>query len=72
MKKKEIPLPIKLKSIIIWCPNLNEEVKLEENEYNIYSISQECETCGSHGSISIEVRKCKCNKFHDDLEIKSW
>ena len=31
---------------------------------------QECELCGSHGSLEVDI-KCKCGKTHT-VELKSW
>jgi small nuclear ribonucleoprotein (snRNP)-like protein len=43
-----------------------------ENVDNILSVfSQDCETCGSHGTATLYIRGCECGKWHD-IEIKSW
>jgi transposase len=34
--------------------------------------SDECELCGSHGDVTVEVRRCpNCGKSHD-IEVESW
>lgn len=40
--------------------------------HDISSSSQECELCGSHGSVEITVTKCpKCKQYHE-FTINEW
>ncbi len=40
------------------------------SEHDFMSLNQECELCGSHGNITVDV-KCACGETHS-IEIKSW
>lgn len=66
MKKKD---ESKVVGIVIYCDNLKKEVIIKGIE-DLSSSSQECEICGSHGSISLYT-KCECGEYHD-IEIRSW
>lgn len=68
-KTKEVKKEAKLLEITILCPVLNKEVKCDN--YSFSSSEQECELCGSHGSISIYIYGCECGKYHD-IELSSW
>lgn len=59
----------KLLSIKILCPVLNKEVVI--TDYSFSASESECETCGSHGHISLFAGSCECGKYHD-IEISSW
>lgn len=59
----------KLVDITIYCDVLKKNVVVKD--YHISSTSSECETCGSHGDVTLNVYKCECGKSHD-IEINSW
>lgn len=67
MRKKD---ETKLLGIIYFCDNLKKEIMIKEN-YSLSASEQECELCGSHGSITLWIYKCECGKSHD-IEIESW
>ena len=46
------------------------EIVIEVGE-NISAFSQECDTCGSHGDVSVMYTCPDCGQHHDH-EIKSW
>lgn len=58
-------------SVEIFCSNLNKEVKIKKENFNISSSESECELCGSHGDVTLEIFTCECGKSHE-IEIKSW
>ena len=61
-------------SLTYTCPVTGEKVKMgKEIVDDFSSYEQECEICGSHGSITLSVGKCKsCGKYHDSIDIESW
>jgi hypothetical protein len=65
MKKKP-----ELKSVRIYCPKLDQNVTINVKNIMAHGRSDDCEMCGSHGDVSIDV-KCKCGKRHD-IELHSW
>ena len=70
MKKDES----KLTGIFYFCDELKKEIVLKDDissrKYSISATSQECDMCGSHGSVTMYV-DCECGKTHD-IEINSW
>jgi hypothetical protein len=46
----------------------------ETENYEISSSSDDCDLCGSHGSIDLGLYDpCpSCNKKFDDIELRSW
>jgi len=42
-----------------------------ELDYKIHSSESECEMCGSHGSVSVDVHCNNCNQDHE-IDLKSW
>lgn len=67
--KTKIKDESKVVGIVYFCDVLKKEIV--SNDINDLSASeQECELCGSHGSIKFWI-KCECGKYHD-IEIKSW
>jgi hypothetical protein len=60
----------KIVGIIYFCDNLKKEI-VHKNVDDVTASSQECEICGSHGSISLFIINCECGKSHD-IDIKSW
>lgn len=59
----------KIIGIVYFCDKLKKEI-IHKNLDDITASSQECETCGSHGSINIFITDCECGEFHD-IEIKT-
>jgi len=55
------------------CPNTMTRVQVNlADTYAIEAGESECELCGSHGDISINVEQCpECHKKHD-IEVRSW
>lgn len=60
----------KVIGIIYFCDILKKEIVSKDIE-SLTSHSQECDICGSHGSINFFITNCECGNFHD-IEIKSW
>lgn len=67
MKKKD---ESKVIGIVIYCDNLKKEVVIKGVD-DLSSSSQECEICGSHGSVNLYTNGCECGKYHN-IEINSW
>jgi len=67
MRKKD---ESKVIGIVYFCDNLKKEIVCKDLD-NLSSSSQDCETCGSHGSVDFYVSKCECGKSHD-IEISGW
>ena len=61
----------KFLSVKIHCPNLDKEVELSSDKVHYSSSESECEMCGSHGSVELQILKCECGKPHD-IELNSW
>lgn len=59
----------KVVGIVYFCDVLKKEIVSKDVE-SLSASEQECEICGSHGSIEFWI-KCECGKYHD-IEIKSW
>jgi len=68
MKKKDESRVI---GIVYFCDTLKKEFVLKDFDGSLSSTSQECDICGSHGSVSLFITNCECGKFHD-IEIRSW
>lgn len=68
MKKKD---ESKVVGIVYFCDTLKKEFVLKDVDNSLSSFSQECDMCGSHGSITLYITNCECGGFHD-IEIKSW
>jgi len=51
------------------CPKLNKEMTTDR--IFIRSNSGECELCGSHGSIYVEILYCECGIYHE-INLESW
>ena len=66
MKKKD---ESKVVGIVYFCDVLKKEI-ISTDIGSLTSHEQECELCGSHGSISFGIN-CECGKYHD-IEINSW
>lgn len=71
MAKKTHDYGLKM-SVSYICPKTGKRHSVSIQEYDITSSEAECELCGSHGSVTVSIQKCKgCNKFHD-IDIRSW
>jgi len=57
--------------IKVKCPVKNTEVTVELKGDEVSGTAQECDICGSHGSVSIYFQCPACKEYHD-IEIKSW
>ena len=66
---KKVKDESKVTGIVYFCDVLKKEVVTKDIN-SLTASEQECEVCGSHGSITLFV-KCECGKFHD-IEIRSW
>lgn len=67
-KKKEIEVI----SIKYFCPNLEKEIEVIKDGCSFSGSEQECDICGSHGSVTLYVdNKCECGEFHS-VELSSW
>ena len=53
------------------CPNTGEKITVGLDEYCFKAWSGECELCGSHGDIKIELPRCSCGKIHE-IVAKEW
>lgn len=58
-------------SIKVRCGYCLEEHDYEFNKFSVSSSENECETCGSHGYVELEVKCASCKK-DIELDIKSW
>ena len=64
----------KLHSIKIRCPKTNKLVNIPGAivEMGANAADDDCEMCGSHGYVRIDIDKCpSCGKRHD-IELSSW
>ena len=68
---KKVKDESKVVGVVYFCDNLKKEMVMRNFEGSLSASSQECEICGSHGSITLFVTDCECGKFHD-IEISSW
>ncbi len=59
-----------LVSLVVFCEKLAREVTVKLEDAYFTSSENECELCGSHGSVVVSVG-CKCGKTHK-IEIRSW
>jgi hypothetical protein len=57
-----------MKEIIMECPVLKKKVKAKFS--SAYGDSWECELCGEHGKVTMDV-DCKCGKTHT-IWLNSW
>ena len=40
--------------------------------YDFHSSESECDLCGSHGSVSVDLICLKCGYQHLDFDLNSW
>ena len=72
MAKKKTPISIKFEKLNVsyTCGGIPTSIDIDAGDIN--SSSQECDLCGSHGSMTIWITACpQCGKYHD-IEIKEW
>ena len=55
----------------IYCDKLKREVVVGKDNIHWSGNSQECETCGSHGSVTVYVSGCECGNSHD-ITVSEW
>jgi predicted oxidoreductase len=60
----------KVTGIVYFCDVLKKEIVSKDFE-SLSGSEQECDICGSHGSVDFHVYNCECGGSHD-IEIKSW
>jgi hypothetical protein len=53
------------------CHKTGADVLVELSQYDFHTSSQECDTCGSHGSVTIDFTCPECGESHE-YELKSW
>jgi hypothetical protein len=66
---KKIKDESKVLGIIYFCDTLKKEITTKDAN-GFSSTEQECDICGSHGSVTFSVN-CECGKYHN-IEIDSW
>lgn len=73
MKKKELIRELASLDITYVCPNLKKEitVKAPSGNLSFTGSSDECEICGSHGSVDLCIYNCECGVSHD-ICLNSW
>jgi hypothetical protein len=60
----------KLVGLKIYCEKLDKEILVDINKCYFDGGESECELCGSHGHISVDVT-CECGNSHT-ITIKDW
>lgn len=60
----------RLVALEVFCEKTGRNERIEIDAAYFTASDQECETCGSHGSIEVEF-KCACGKGHT-IEIRGW
>lgn len=69
---RKTPITVTLKKIFIEYTCDGKEVSTEITVDSINSSESECELCGSHGHMSIDIVTCPgCGKYHT-IEVKEW
>lgn len=63
-------LKIEIRELKVYCEKLNKEITINIKDCYWKGIEQECETCGSHGRVSVEF-KCECGERHE-VDLNSW
>jgi hypothetical protein len=71
-KRPKITHDLKKISISYMCSKTNKVYTVKVTEHEIKTSSGECDLCGEHGHVSIEIKKCPgCGKY-EWIELKSW
>ena len=69
---RKSPIVVTLTKILIEYTCDAKAVSTEITVDNINSTESECELCGSHGHMSIDIPTCPaCGKYHT-IEVKEW
>lgn len=69
---RKSPITVTLNKITAEYVCLGKTVTVEITVDNINSSESECELCGSHGHMSIDIPTCPgCGKYHT-IEVKEW
>jgi transcription elongation factor Elf1 len=53
------------------CPNTGKEVISVLSNDDFEFSSQDCDICGSHGYLTVNVKCYQCNKNHE-LYLRDW
>jgi hypothetical protein len=69
-KRKKSNPKVEFVSIKYTCENLEEVQEITKDQLNFSGVDDLCETCGSHGYVTVDFR-CKCGKYHS-IKLESW
>jgi hypothetical protein len=69
-KKAKAKRKAEVKAISIYCPNKKRIVSVPLVNLSWNAHADECEICGTHGDVSVDV-SCPCGKSHE-IELSSW
>jgi len=58
-----------LKKVVIFCPNLKRNVTAKG--FSFSAVDGDCDTCGSHGHVTLLVQSCLCKRTHE-IQVESW
>lgn len=62
---KKTRQPVEFVSINAICPTTGEIMRIKKEQISFRGWSQECETCGSHGGVDMDIGVCPaCGKTH--------
>lgn len=65
--------PVELLSIKVKCPSTGKSFSVPAKTLSFRGWSQECETCGSHGGVDMDIGKCpECGKTHPVTTLQSF
>ena len=53
------------------CSKTGKEFTVSVGQWDIYSHEQECEICGSHGEMTVDIHCPECGQTHSHV-LKSW
>jgi hypothetical protein len=59
-----------LLSLVVLCGKCGKEFHCTPTEYDYSSYEAECELCGSHGGVYVNVT-CDCG-YKAEITLKSW
>lgn len=69
--KKELHASTTIQSLSFICPKENIELTVPYSSVSISASVQECEVCGSHGTIYFYI-KCPVCKVEHEIKVKDW
>lgn len=69
-KKKKIEFTLSKVKIEFVCSQCGKQ-EAEVSVHDFSASDQECELCGSHGHISVDIKCPKC-KSYSEIELQSW